>query len=504
MTHQGRTLTYGELRRQAQELARSYRQLGVRPGDRIICQLRGCPEHVVALYAAWLCGALHVGADNDVTGPELSWLVEHTEAAAVLFQAPLRADEPFATLRQVGRDHPDLTLVVHGETTGTGFVRLDDLITPSDADGEPLPDEVAIGVEDPALLLLTSGTTGRPKAVVETLGGFSAKFQFFADAYHPTPDDVHLMYLPVCHAFGLKLTMTALLSGGRLVLLDRFSPGEALRLITEERVSVLPGTPTHYRLLVDALDPAAHDVSSLRSGPAAAAPLSASLLEQVYGEFDLEVMFVYGCTEGFLTVTTGREVIVAGSVGDTVFRGPPGSPQDGSVTIMEPAGLRRAPVGETGEIVFGAAAPVRYWNEPDVATDGWYRTGDLGHLDEWGRLYVSGRLKDLVNRGGLKVAPSEVESRILRHPQVAEAGVVATPDPILGEAVCACIVPADDSPPTLDELRAFLAPDLARHKLPDELCVVKVIPRTKLGKVDRLVLAAAVIDADARQYARRR
>ncbi|MBW3574477.1 MAG: fatty acid--CoA ligase family protein, partial [Actinobacteria bacterium] len=154
------------------------------------------------------------------------------------------------------------------------------------------------------------------------------------------------------------------------------------------------------------------------------------------------------------------------------------------------------PRGEIGEIAFRAAAPVRYWRRPPVATSGWYHTGDLGRIDDDGRVFVLGRLKQVVNRGGLKVSPGEVEVAMVRHPGVADAAVIATPDPVLGEATCACVVASDGDPPDLDELRSFLGTSLARHKLPDELCVVDAIPRTPIGKIDRPALERLVVGGD--------
>lgn len=495
ITFRGRTITYAELASRVAALAAAYRRMGIGSGDRIVCQLPDCPEHVIAINAAWACGAVHVGADNDLTGGELAWIVERTRAAALIFQPRDDQADPFAPLAAVQAASPATRIIVHGTGTGGGG-RLTMASLLAQEGSAPVSAAPLFGEADTALLLLTSGTTGKPKAVVETLPHCWAKMQFFADAFGPSPDDVHLLYLPIGHVFGLRLALLALLTGGRLVLLDRFSQKEALRLVAEERVTVLPGMPAHLRLLVGALDPSLHDVSSLRWAISAAASLPRPLAEQVYERLGAELLFVYGCSEGFTTLTTEREDILSGSVGSRVFAGPPGTAPDGTVTILGPEGGTELPVGTTGEIAFGARCPVRYWSDPDVATDGWYRTGDLGRMDEDGRVYIVGRIKELVNRGGLKVAPSEIESALARHPEVGDAAVIATPDPVLGEAICACMVPAG-APLSLAEVRSFLGESLARHKLPDELCILDRIPRTKIGKVDRVELSALVVEADA-------
>jgi acyl-CoA synthetase (AMP-forming)/AMP-acid ligase II len=494
VTYRGRTITYTELWRQVSALAGAYRQLGIRPGDRVVSALRNCPEHVVAISAAWAVGAIHVGADDDLTGPELSDLVTHTEAAAVLFHPRPGADDPHAPLRAVARARPETLRIVHEGEPGAGEHVLAALLEGGQA-GAPI--EPLQGPDEPGLMFLTSGTTGRPKGVLETLPACWAKMQFFTDAFRPGPNDVHLVYLPVAHVFGLRLALITLLRGGRLVLQERFSPAGALRLVTDERVTVLPGMPPHLTLLLRALDPEAHDVSHLRWVVSAAATLPRPLAEQVYERLGAEILYVFGCSEGFTTQTTDRDEILRGSVGRTVFQGPPGTPADGTVAILDPQTNTPVAPGEMGEICFGASVPVRYWRHPDVASDGWYRSGDLGRIDEDGLLYVLGRRKEVVNRGGLKVTPTEVEAVLVRHAGVADAAVVATPDPVLGEAVCACVVPADGGIPDLSDVRDFLGATLARHKLPDELCVLDRIPRSPLGKVDRPVLRSLVVDGDA-------
>lgn len=505
------TITYGELWHRVCSLAGAYRDLGVQRGDRVVCQLPNCPEQVLAVAAAWLAGAVHVGTDNDLTGAELVGLADQVDARAVVFQPRPGSPDPFGALRAVGEARPRTALILHdpspappGDSPGLESMhRFENLVD------RPVIEPAMAQSEDRteiAVLLLTSGTTGRSKAVKESFTACWAKMQFFSDAYRPQPDDVHLVYLPMAHVFGFRLGLIALLTGGRLVLLDRFSPEVALRLVTDERVTILPGMPTHLTLLLTALDPARHDVDSLRWAISAASQLPTPVAEGVYDRLGVDLLYVFGCAEGFTTRTTDRGEILRGSVGKTVFEGPRGTAQDGSVRVTDPADGRSLPVGEVGELAFGARCPVEYWADPPTATDGWYRTGDLGRIDPDGCVFVVGRLKELVNRGGLKVSPSEIETTILRHPAVLDAGVIGAPDPVLGEAICACVVLADPDVAargaagreTLDlaGLRSFVGLSLARHKLPDELCVVQAVPRTKIGKVDRPKLTAQVAGED--------
>ena len=486
ITFDGVTITYAELDARVSRLAAAYRDLGLRAGDRVLCQLPNSPDHLVAVNAAWSSGLVHAGTDNDLTGPELAWLAERTEAAALLFAPRPGSEDPMAPVEAVRAASPS-TRIVFAD-------RLAAIVTGPDPLDPPAPSPRAD--DETAHLLLTSGTTGKSKAVQETLPACWAKMQFFADAFQPGPDDVLLLYLPVAHVFGLRLAQLTLLSGGRLVLASRFSPRDALRLAAAEEATVLPGMPAHFTLLLEALDTGETRPEHLRWAISAASALPRSLAERIYERLGVRLLYVYGCSENFTVQTTDPEEVLAGSVGRWVFKGPDGTPPDGRVAVLDPATGQQLAAGEVGEIAFGAARPVRYWKDPDAATDGWYRTGDLGRIDEAGRVYLVGRLKELINRGGLHVSPTEVETAVARHPDVADAAVVATPDPVVGEAICACIVPAGDEAPDLDGLRSFLAPTLARHKLPDELCVVDAVPRTKIGKVDRPALSALVLEPD--------
>lgn len=499
ITYRGSSVTFKQLWERALALAGAYQRLGIGPGDRVVCALPPSPDLIVALHAAWEVGSIHVGAHHDLTEPELTSLIQRTGAVAKVFRPP-SADGgtvPSVLVRRHGKGHPQERSF---DLSQLGTTPIADLLH------VPRPRATAVTTPtDAAILFLTSGTTGQPKAAVDSKPGFEAKVRCFADAISPTPEDVHLLHLPMSHAFGLKLAMLALLSGGRLVLLERFSPKTALRSITTERVTVISGSPTHFALLLAELDDA-HQRGSLRWGVTAAAPLPPALAAEIYDRLGIGLFSVYGCSEGFLVTTKERSAILRGSVGSHVFRGPAGCAPTGVMAVVDTETDDHLPVpaGEPGEIAFGAATPVRYWREPDTALDGWYRSGDLGCLDSQGDLHVLGRLKDLINRGGLKVAPGEVEVALARHGGVVDAAVVATPDPVLGEAICACVQAAPGACPTLGELRDFLRPTLARFKLPDELCLVEQVPRTSSGKVDRQRLAAVVAADERRQRIRPR
>lgn len=468
-------LTYGGLRERAHALAAAYRALGIRPGDRIVCQLPNRPEFLLAAYASWTGGAVHVGADHDLTPHELTRLVDRTEAAAVVL--PHTAADHLDAIRR-HRPAPQV-VVCGGHGPDEGAHALDDLLGSSAPSASLRPP----GSEDPALIFFTSGTTGAPKGVVRYHGQLLEAWRRMATALRATPEDVHLVQLPLSHGFGFGLAIAGLLTGGRLVLVERFAPGEVLPLLGREQVSVLHGTPAHFRLLIDGLDRARHDVSSLRIGVASGAAFPTELLRRIYDDLQMDLILTYGTSEGIGCATDDRDDILRGSVG---------RPPLEYVRIVDPEG-RPLPLGKVGEIVARKTHTVRYWDDGPTGEDhdpDWYPTGDLGRVDEEGRLYVLGRVGHQIDRGGLFVDPEEVETALLDHPGLADAAVTGLPDPVLGEVVCACVVPSDEGPPALEDLRRLLEPRLARHKLPEALCLLEEVPRTAVGKVDRPALRA--------------
>lgn len=501
----GRDLSYAELGEAVERLSHAWHRLGARRGDRIVCQLSNGPEHLIALGAAWASGAVHVGVDPESTAPELAQAIALTQARLLLYEPPAGAADPFLGLRTVLAGHPGLQVVVAGELPApAGCLSLASLLrAPTAAGGEEPPEGPR--PEDPAMIFLSSGTTGQAKATLGYHGNLSQRWQRLGGWLGFEPTDVHLAQLPLSHGFGLMMAVTALLTGGRLVLLSRFSTDAALAAITAERVTVLNGAPTHFQLILSRRDSRRHDLGSLRRGVGTAACFPPSLLRAIWEELGIGFTYMYGSSEGVGVATNDREDMLRGSVG---------RPAPGSVAIVGPD-RAPLPIGEIGEIAFSRTVyPVRYWGPATPEAIGglesggasgegsWYFSGDLGRLDAEGRLYVHGRLKHQIDRGGLKVDPVEVENALLGCPGVADAAVFGRPHPILGETICACVVPAVGELPGLPALRASLAGVLAPSKLPEELRLLEEIPRTRLGKVDLAALRAEADRADGQRLAR--
>jgi acyl-CoA synthetase (AMP-forming)/AMP-acid ligase II len=461
------TMTHEDLWRAAMAQAAWYERLGINPGDRILCAMPNCPEHLVTVAAAWARGAVHVGLDHTLTVPELAWMVEHVGAAA---------------------------LVVHGRRLddaglGTRVLHVEDA-PPAGTGG----DAVHPAPEDPAAIIFSSGTTGTPTGSIASHGRFASGWINEAARLRFGPEDIHLVQVPLAHGYGLQLAMMGLLTGGRLVLMERFSAVEALRLIAEHGVTVLNGTPSHYIGVLAAMAGQPDlSVASLRAGIGSADHFAPRLLSRIFNELGIEFMNMYGSNMGFGVTTTDRELMLRGSVG---------KPQAGSVAIVDQEHVPLA-VGEVGEIAFRyRPGEAKLWQASRALDQAkrWYYTGDLGRLDAEGHLYLAGRVKHQVNRGGMKIDPAEVVNELFGCEGVADAAVIGIPDAFLGEAVCACVVPTfADRPPTLEGLRRTLGDRLAPHKLPEELYLLQEIPRTANGKVELATLGQWASEASERQ-----
>lgn len=467
-------LTYGHFGRLIDRIVGVYSEEELQAGDRVVCQLPNGPLHLAVATATWRYGAVHVVADSDLAPNELARRVIDTQAVAIAVQPT--DDAAIVLLRSAC---PQLRiLMTGGSTQPAGCYSLSELLaSASEATGRTDEDRLAPDPDDAAVILFTSGSTGRPKGVVRYHGQLLEQWLRAAEVLNVRAGDVHLGQLPLSHGFGLGMATMALMTGGKLVLLERFSAEVALRFATTEKVTILHGTPSHFTMLVDHLDPTRHDVSSLRIGQGSAGGFSPGLLRRVFEELGMDLMLLYGCSEGLNTYTTDRQDMLLGSVG---------APPPGRVQIVDQNRRALSPM-EVGEIAMRRVHRFGYWGEDTPGSD-WYYTGDLGRMDADMRLYVLGRVHYQINRGGIRITPEEVEANLAEYPGLVESAVIGVPDRVVGEVVCACVVPTPGTTPTLADVRRFLGQSLARHKLPEELCVLHAIPRAQLGKIDRSAL----------------
>lgn len=489
-------MSYRELGCAILQLASAYQGMGIRHGDRIACSVSNRAEQVIAMGAAWACGALHVGVDYQFTPDEISSVVELTKAAALV----LEPGSGFSDLQLLYQRHPDLRVIVIGERRGLHTTNFPVLLASGGNDGTGKVRDHPSST-DPAVIFISSGTTGRPKATVGFHANLARRWQRLSEWLRFGVNDVHLAQLPLSHGFGLMMAMGSLRTGGKLVLQSNFSAEQALDLVGKHGITVLNGAPAHFKLILNRLDLERHQIRSLRLSVGTAAFFPPELISAIWTKLGVEFMFMYGSSEGVGVATTDREDMLRGSVG---------RPAPGSVMIVGPDRKELA-LGETGEIAFSRQVfPVRYWEDAaappssrqNLNGGAWYYSGDLGRLDTDGRLYVFGRVKHQIDRGGLKVDPLEVERALLRCAGVSDAAVLGRSNPVLGEIVCVCIVAYGDRSPKLLELRSALQDKLAPYKLPEELHVLKSIPRTQLGKVD-LPRLREIIDSQVGESLRR-
>ncbi|WP_416483249.1 non-ribosomal peptide synthetase [Streptomyces sp. CL12] len=337
------------------------------------------------------------------------------------------------------------------------------------------------------LLLRTSGTGGAPKTVPLTADNIEAGAQATVDAYRLGPDDRRLNVMPLFHVQGLVGSVIASLrAGASVVCLDGFIPEEALKAAAQHQVTWFSATPTMHRMLLDASRGMSLRFERLRFVRCGSAHLPSQLRREMEAAYQVPVVESYGMSE-------------AHQIASTPF--PPGTaigmvPTGSSVALLV-NGRVETRSGRTGELlVRGANVAARRLTpsglEEAGLVDGWFRTGDVGVLHEDGSLTVTGRIRDLINRGGEKIAPREVEDALLEHPAVGQVAVFAVPDRVTGEQAAAAVVPRSGMSVTEGELRSFLSGRLSPHKIPHRILMRAALPSNATGKLQRAGLAAAL------------
>ncbi|OKH99757.1 2,3-dihydroxybenzoate-AMP ligase [Streptomyces sp. CB02923] len=508
-----RRLTYGELAAAVETAAARLRRLGIGRGDHVLVQLPNSLEYVVTTLALIRLGAPPVVALPALREHELDHVIRVTRPVAMAVPRRVRRFDHLAMAERLRERHPGIrTLLVtrddRDEADETVRTRPDlaDLtalalggVLPGVAAPDLGPEPAATGAPEPpgprdnALFLLSSGTTGPPKAIPRPHEAFGHVIRSAAEVSGLSASSVYLAVLPAAHSFvfGHPGILGTLSRGGRIVLDSPDDPRRTMALIEREGVTHCALAPAVLLQWLAAAEERQHDLTSLEVLQVGGARLDATTARRARDHLGCRVQQVYGMSEGLLNFTRldDPEPVVDET------QGRPSAAGD-ELRVVDGSG-REVAAGETGELLTrGPSVLAGYYGEDEdnaraFTVDGYYRTGDLVRLHPSGGLVVAGRVKDVINRGGEKIPADELEALVLTHPGIRAAAAVAMPHPLYGEAVCVFAVGADDRAPTLRELRRFLEDEgLARYKLPERLVPVEALPLAGVGKVDKVALRA--------------
>ncbi|MFD9330339.1 long-chain fatty acid--CoA ligase [Streptomyces sp. NPDC060065] len=464
--------SYAELDDRSARAAALLRAEGVRPGDRVALMLPNVPEFVVLYYGVLRAGGIVVPLNPLLKTRETEYHLSDS-GAVLLFEWHQPPGE--------GVQGAAAAAVPHMAVEPAAFAGLL-------AGHEPLIEVTAAAGEDVAVLLYTSGTTGRPKGAALTHAGLRHNTEVTAEhVQRLTAEDVVVGCLPLFHIFGQICAMsTTVRNGASLTLIPRFEPQSVLDAIARDRATVFEGVPTMYAALLQHRSTA--DASTLRMCISGGASLPVEVLHGFEKRFDCAVLEGFGMSETSPVVTFNHldRPRKAGSIGTPI--------QDVEVRLLDDKGQDVAP-GEIGELaVRGPNVMKEYWNRPEETAsaipDGWLRSGDLARQDEDGYFYIVDRKKDLIIRGGYNVYPREIEEVLHEHPAVALAAVVGVEHAHLGEEIAAAVVLRPGAHATPDELRQFVKDRVAAYKYPREVWLVDALPTGPSGKILKREIAA--------------
>src|SRR5271166_4641188 len=465
---EGRDWTYAEMQQAVEDCAARLAALGIAKGDRVAFLGFNQPMFFFVMFAAARIGAIFVPLNFRLTGPELAYMIEDCAASALIVDAQLR---------------PTIEPQREKLTSLKAFLGAEDEESWS---SEPAPASEAVPAreDDVAMIMYTSGTTGRPKGAMLTHGNFWWNNANSMHALDCLADDVTLTAAPVFHIGGLNVTTLVAFQKGALVVLHRsFDPGRALADIAAHKVTTMFGVPAMFQFMAQHPSFAETDLSSIRLLVVDGAPCPAPVLK-AYLARGISMQQGYGLTETAPMVSFLAPEFALSKVGSS---GRPALFID--IKIVDSNGRTIDAPHVQGEILIrGPNVTPGYWGLPDATAlaidkEGWFRTGDAGFFDKEGFLTISDRIKDMIITGGENVYPAEVESALMRHPAIAEVAVIGEPSEQWGEAVVAIAVVKPGQSLTIEALREFAGEQLARYKLPGRLEIIAALPRNATGKI---------------------
>ena len=466
-----RRMNWRDVAQASARIATGLREQGLQRGDRIALLLGNRIEFPLAVFAAAQLGLVTVLLSTRQQTPEIAYVLSDCGAKLLIHEAALADRLPDAA------DVPDLKhrIAVDDEARLSPFAEL--------ADRAPLQQATAVGEEDTAMILYTSGTTGRPKGAMLSHCNIIHSAMIYESCMQLTAADRSIAAVPLAYVTGVVANIMAMArAAGALVIMPEFKAAQYLKLAARERITQTVMVPAMYNLCLLQAEFEAFDLSSWRIGGYGGAPMPVATIERLAAKIPgLRLINAYGSTE-----TTSPSTLMPGELTashiDSV-----GLPCPGARIMVMGADGCEVPRGETGEIWIGGAQVIKgYWNNPkataETFTGGFWHSGDIGSIDADNFVRVFDRQKDMINRGGLKIYSAEVESVLAGHASVVESAIVAKPCPVLGERVHAVVVTRDAV--TAEALRAWCAERLSDYKVPETIALsAEPLPRNANGKV---------------------
>lgn len=481
-----RELTNVDIAREAAQLAVGLHTLGIQKGDRVIVMMVNCPEVIISYQAIARAGAVIIPVMPLLKAPEVRYIAENSAAKAIITSPILLpllrgALADITTMQHIictgdtpesGTAHTGPSIHAYRDVVNSGVEGAEDFLKPVQ---DVSPDDVAV-------ILYTSGTTGRPKGVVLThrnlisnaIGGRGPERE-------SRDEETNLAVLPLAHAYGIVAANVFFLRGLTIIAHPRFDTSAVLSAIERYRIASFAGVPAMFVALLYTPDADKYDTSSLQTCVSGSAPLPVAILESFEQKFGCRILEGYGLSEAS-AVLTGHGLDMPRKAGSV------GKPIAGVEVVVVDEHDQPVPVGEVGEVIArGPNIMHGYYNMPEetkaTLRDGWLHTGDMGRFDEDGYLYIVERKKDLIIRGGFNIYPRDVEEVLNSHPAVLEASVVGVPSERMGEEVKAFVVTR--SPVDAETLMTYCRQSLANYKTPSQIEFINALPRNAVGKIDK-------------------
>jgi len=493
----GQRYTYAQLRERVDTLAYHLLQEGLTPGDRVLLQLPNWPEFVICYYALQKAGLVMVLLTVNHTSREIVHLANLTRPKGWILPLLYRKIDFLPLINSVCEDIDGLKVILVGPDPPAGFLNLPELLTKRDE-----PDAIRYLLEqarpDPGTvcqILPSGGTTGLPKGAPRTHNDYLCNVEYSSKAWDINATDTCLVMTTVGHNLALLLCVTGpLFHGGKVVMIDSVLPEDFCQAVQDERVTSVGLVPTLVSRILNYERLSDYDLSSLHKVYVGAANSPRELVQNVEERLASRYINAFGMVEGPLSQTRPEDPFDIRC--DTI--GKPCCPYD-DITILDPLG-EPTPQGTEGELAArGPGIFTGYYLNPQAnqtafTEDGYFRSGDLAVKDAQGNIRITGRIKDIIIRGGENIAAQEVEELISTHPNVEYASVVGMPHPDLGETVCAYIKPIMGLHITYDEIVDHMEKKGVRKILiPERVELMEKIPQTAAGKADKKVLRANII-----------